>query len=199
MPDFFDGAEVLVGVSGNRPDLVASNQAANAVNRNFRFAINDARLTFRQITLSYPDDEDGNLKKLFDGGNFQGAFLYQSWPTFLTSCIVASFAGTIMKIVISGNQGTVTKLIDGNEPTFRHCWMAQGFEYLFIQNGLQPCIIWDGVNPARRADTTKGEMPVGSVMAFNQGYMVVVSADGLNQIAISNQVYSTQPQGSRAD
>lgn len=196
----YDGCEALAGVSGNRSDLVPSNLAASAVNRRFRFGENVPRLPFRQITMTYPDDKDGNLKRLFDGGNFQGAFLYQSWPTFLNSCIIASFAGTIMRIAISGQTGTVTKLAEGNEPTFRHTWMAQGFEYLFIQNGLQNCIIWDGVNTAFRSDPTGlGQIPVGSVMAFNQGYMVVVGADGLNQIAVSNQVFSTPGITNRSD
>ena len=188
---YYLGNNALEGISGVDPSLVPDGLCANAVNRTFRFGQNRARPPIVHLAWEFVDDTDGNLQKLVEGGNFQGATFYTAWPTFQTSCLVASFAGTIVQIQVIGNTAVVRKLIDGNEPTFRHTWMAQGFENLFIQNGLQNCIIWDGVNPARRCDTTKGETPTGSVMAFNQGYMVVASADGLNQLAVSNQVYST--------
>lgn len=189
---YSDGFENVSGVSGNDPSVIPDGLVANAVNRLFRYGENKARLPITEVPWTYVGDTDGNLKKLVEGGNFQGATFYSAYPTFQTSCLVASFAGTVVQINIVGNSAIVTKLIDGNQPTLRHAWFAQGFEYLFIQDGIDNCIIWDGVNPAFRSDPVGlFQMPVGSVMAFNQGYMIVCSSDGQNQLAVSNQVYST--------
>lgn len=191
----FDGFEGIHGISGARYDQIPTGLCQNAFNRAFRFGRNRTRPPLVNLPLTFASQAD---QFLFEGGNFQGAFIYESYPTFQNSYLFASIAGTIFQIQLTGQVGAVTRFFDGNEPTFQHAWFVQGFNWMVIQDGLSLPIVWDGTNPPRRSNpgppvTTGGpgnEIPVGSVMAFNQGYIIVCSSDGTNQIAVSDQVYS---------
>lgn len=149
--------------------------------------MNAPRPAFRNIKLEYVDDTNGNNKNLLEAGNIQGAYFYNSYPTFSTSYIIVSVAGTIFTIEIIASKGYVRKLFTGNDPVFTHAWFDQAFEWLAIQDGSAKPILWDGTNPARRA--VDGEMPTGSVMASIHGRWAVASSDGTNQIAVGDIVY----------
>lgn len=186
----YDGIEGIAGISGMRYDQIPQGYCQNAVNRAFRFGINAPRKPFRELQLTFASQAD---QFLFEGGNVQGAFFYDSYPTFQNSYLFVSIAGTIFQIQIIGNTGTVTRFFDGNDPTLMHAWFVQGFNWMIVQNGVDLPIVWDGTNPPRRSkpNAPDYEIPTGSVMAFNQGYIAVCSSDGTNQLALSNQVYST--------
>lgn len=182
----YDGQESLRGVWGGNPATVPQGYAHNAVNRWFREDENRTRPSIRQFPLEFESEED---RIWFEGGNVQGAFFYNRYPTFLNPEIIVSIAGKIFRILFRGSRGTVKVLFDGNIPRFTHAWFAQGFEWLFIQDGAKAPIIWDGKNLARRSDIVAREMPIGSVMEFIHGRMVVASADGKNQIFVGDIVY----------
>jgi hypothetical protein len=150
----------------------------------FRYDENRNRLPIQDINLKFTNEKE---RIWFEGGNFQGAYFYNSYPSFLRPSIIASVAGRIFRIEISGRTGVVSTLYEGNDPTLRHAWFTQGFNWLVIQDGLAKPIIWDGSSKARRAGD--GEVPVGSVMAFIHGRLVVSSADGTNQVAVGDIVY----------
>lgn len=188
MPNFiYDGHIQLSGVSGASPSVIPKNLCARAVNRSFRWDENAPRPAFVEIELTYLDDTDGNNKKLFEAGNIQGAYFYNSYPSFLSPRLVVSIAGTIFTIELIGQKGYVRKLFTGNDPVYTHAWFGQAFNWLVIQDGTAKPILWDGVNPARRA--VDGEVPVGSLTAFIHGRMAVASSDGTNQIAVGDIVY----------
>jgi hypothetical protein len=170
--------------------------AANAINRDFRYDENRTRPGIHNIRLTFANEDD---RIWFSGGNLQGAYFYNSYPSFLKSSIMCSIAGKIFRIEIKGEEGNVTTIFQGddiNDPVLQHAWFAQGFEWLVIQDGLNKPIIWDGTNKARRAGVD--EVPTGSVMATIHGRLVVSSADGTNQIAVGDIVYG-EDQTSTAD
>lgn len=189
-----DGVDLISGVSGAHPQLVPRNLAANAVNRFFRYDENATRLPIENIRLEYPEDIGNKQRYLLEGGNIQGATVYNSFPAQNNTQLIVSVAGTIFRIKVIGKKGYVYKIFEGNDPVLTHAWFAQAFEWLIIQDGLAQPILWDGIT-ARRAflkpDGTSEEVPVGSVMAFIHGRLAVSSADGTNQIAVGDIVYGS--------
>lgn len=179
----YDRHETLAGVSGANPLLVPRNLAANAMNRWMRYDRNSNRAPFQNLRLNFETNE---ARIWFQGGNIQGAYFYNSYPSFLDPYLIVSIAGRIFKIQIKGRDANVTTLFQGNEPVLTHAWFAQGFEWLVVQNGLDKPILWDGITARRAVDN---EVPVGSVMATIHGRLVVASADGTNQIAVGDIVY----------
>lgn len=188
-PPAYAGHQSLVGVWGGEADTVPEFYAQAAVNRFFRHDRNRTRPSIRQIRLTFATEAD---RIWFEGGNGQGAFFYNSYPATSNPRLIASIAGKIFAITMTGGgTGTVSVIATGNNPRFMHAWFAQGFEFLAIQDGIQEPIFWDGVN-SRRSDVTQEEMPVGSVMAFIHGRFIVASADGKNVIRPGEIVYATQ-------
>lgn len=183
MPDLYDRHEAIAGVSGANPLLIPRTFAANAVNRWFRNDENANRAPFQSLELTFDSEEE---RIWFAGGNVQGAFFYNSYPSFQKPYIIVSIAGRIFRIQVSGREGRVTTLFQGNDPVLTHTWFTQGFEWLIIQNGYNPPIVWDGTTARRAAEN---EVPTGGPMAVIHGRLVVTSADGTNQIAVGDIVY----------
>lgn len=181
----YDGHSALQGVSGGNPDAVPPTYAHQAVNRFFREDYNRARPVIRQVPITFETEAD---RIWFEGANGQGAFFYNRYPTTLTPELIASVGGKIFAITMTGHTAIARVIFDGNARNFMHAWFAQGFEYLFIQDGINPPVFYDGIT-ARRSDLTKSEMPVGSVMAYIHGRMVVASADGKNNILVGDIAY----------
>lgn len=204
-----DGHDALTGIQGGNPVLVPNNKVANSVNRFYRDDVNRTRLPFRELTLTF--DPSVN-QTIFRQGNLQGATFYTGRvPTtsvvipggiaqqlYFPNYLIASIGGTIFAIMLQGSGGYVIQLpntITPNNPLLLHTWFGQGYEWLFIQNGEQNCIIWNGQDATKaanyfRSNPVLGQMPTGSAMAFIYGMMVVTSADGRNQVAVSDQAYS---------
>ena len=182
----YDGHQQLKGVFGGSPDSVPANYAHQAVNRFFREDYNRARPSIQNIELEFENDDE---RVWFQGANGQGATFYNGYPSYLTSKLVASVGGRIYTVEVNGRRGIVTKLYDGNSRQFMHTWFAQGFQWLVIQDGIHAPLFWYGVNPPRRSDLAKNEMPTGSVMAFIHGRFVVASSDGKNSIFVGDIAY----------
>lgn len=202
-----DGHDALTGITGGNPMLVPPDRVANSVNRFYREDKNRTRPPFRELPLSFSNEPDENL---FRQGNLQGAFFFTGRPPttsvniaggtqlFFPNYLVASIGGELFTIMLQGSAGVVSrlpKLGTINNPLLLHTWFAQGYEWLFVQNGEQNCIVWNGQDSTKlvnffRANPNINQMPVGGPMAFIYGMMVVTSADGRNQIAVGDQAYS---------
>src|SRR5690606_27515388 len=108
--------------------------------------------------------------------------------------LIASIAGKIFAIrMLGGNNASVSVIASGNDPRFMHAWFGQGFEFLAVNDGIQPPIFWDGVN-SRRSDVAAGEMPPGSCLAFIHGRFIMATADGKNTIRVGEIVYAENNQ-----
>jgi hypothetical protein len=184
-PPSYDGHEALIGVYGGAPSMVPRFYAHQAVNRFFRNDENLTRPSIRNIHIEFESEAD---RIWFEGANGQGAFFYNRYPSTSSPELIASVAGKIFAITVRGRNATARVIFDGNSRTFTHAWFAQGFQWLFIQDGIHAPIFYDGTT-ARRSNLVAQEMPVGSVMAFIHGRMVVASADGKNSIYVGDIVY----------
>lgn len=184
----YDGHQALIGVFGGSPDTVPAFYAHQAVNRFFRHDENKARPSIRNIEITFESEAD---RIWFEGGNGQGAYFYNSYPSTQSPNLITSVAGKIFAIEMRGGRNAhATVIAEGNAATFTHAWFGQGFEWLAINDGIHAPIFWDGVNPSRRSDLTKNEMPVGSLIAFIHGRFVIASADGKNTIRVGEIAYA---------
>lgn len=178
----FDGFAGIRGVWGGNPDYVPAGYSQNASNRFFREDENKTRPSIKSIELTFENEQE---KIWFEGANGQGAFWYAGYPSNLYPKAICSIGGRIFTIEIVGRTGKVTRLFDGNYRQGLHAWFVQGFEYLVVQDGVNAPMIWDGQNPPYRSDLNKNQVPIGSVMAFIHGRFVLATADGLNNIRLS--------------
>lgn len=184
----YSGHNALIGVFGGSPDTVPQLYAHQAVNRFFREDYNRTRPSIQQIEIIFESEED---RIWFEGGNGQGAFFYNSYPSTQSPKLITSIAGKIFAITMTGGRTASAKVIaEGNAATFQHAWFGQGFEWLVINDGIHPPIFWDGVNPSTRSDSTLNQMPVGSLVAFIHNRFVIASADGKNTIRVGEVAYA---------
>jgi hypothetical protein len=81
------------------------------------------------------------------------------------------------------------KIIEGNDPGMMHTWFVQAEDRVYIQNGYQNAIAWDGdlSVPAYRLNPYLNKMPIGTIMEYAFGRVFV--ADRLNQIYASDIIY----------
>jgi hypothetical protein len=135
--------------------------------------------------------EDEADRELFEKGVVQKIHPYQ--PYGLNPGGVAFLiSGTLFFGAVSGRWLYVRKIFTGLRKDLTLGWMVQAFEWLVVQNGVDNPVIWDGYNPAFQSDPSKGEMPVGSMMAFIHHQIAVASADGTDKIAVSDRWRQTQ-------
>lgn len=182
----YDTQGHYIGVWGGSPDTVPAGYAHSAINRFFREDANRTRPSIRSLRSHFETDAD---RIWFEGGNGQGMFFYNSYPSTRNPKIIVSIAGKIFSGSVFGRDVNWEVIFDGNSRVMCNTWFAQGFEWLFIQDGIHQPVFWNGVDPARRSDPTKNEMPIGSVMAYIHGRMAVASADGKNTISVGDIVY----------
>jgi len=182
----FDGHDALHGIWGGNPFVVPPGYAQNANNRFFREDRNTTRPSIQNVTLTFESDAQ---KTFFQAANGQGATFYNTYPSYLSPKLVCSLGGRLYTIEIQGRIGIVKQLFDGNSRQFMHAWFAQGFNWLIVQDGISPPIMWDGTNAATRSNLVKNQVPIGSVMAFIHGRFVVASADGKNSIFVGDIAY----------
>lgn len=186
----FDGFTTIVAQDADtHPSFLPNGYVAESVNRAFRGGVNKTRPSFRNLTLVHGVDQDEFIVNDISEANFQGAHEYHSVKSESNDGIVVAAAGIIYFILISGNIGYVYKLIDGNDPTMMQTWFCQAEDWIYIQNGAQNPIAWDGVlsNPAFRLNPASNKMPIGTIMAYAFGRVFV--SDRYNQITASDIIY----------
>ena len=156
-----------------------------AVNRSYRGGIRRTRPPFREITLTGNDE----TIQAFLTGNFQGATSYASVKYGSSDGIAVSVGGDIFFLTIVNNKANVTRIASGNDPSMMHTWFCQAEDQLYIQNGKQTPLVWNGDtgNPAVRLYPLSGQMPIGTIMEYAHGRVWV--SDRQNRIFASDIIY----------
>lgn len=141
----YDGTTVTIGMDAEtHPSVLPPNFVSSCVNRSFRQGVNSTRPPFTEIAITPAFGQDASILTDFQTGNFQGAIPYKAIKSGSVDGFVVSVAGTIYFLSIVNNIGTLYKLIGGNDPTMMHTWFVQAEDWVYIQNGYQDPIAWDG-------------------------------------------------------
>lgn len=197
----FDGFSNLSdGVdAGRNPSLIAPTQCASADNMVFRGGVPRTRPGIR---ITYRNHTNPNM--LYDAttgvfisatgvsgqggtinatGVFQGACYYAPGGG-KPACIMAMIGGRLFQYIPhpyvtgGGVAGTMEineiALDKTNSATLTKAYIVQADRFCVIQDGQSKPIIFDGVT-ARRAEDE--EVPVGTIMAYGMGRLIVVVAD----------------------
>jgi len=142
----YDGTTSTVAMDAEtHPSNLPPNYVASCVNRSFRQGVNATRPPFTDLQINVAYGQDPQILTDFQTGNFQGAYPYRAVKSGSTDGIVCSIAGTIYFISIVNNICTLYKLIDGNDPYMMHTWFVQAEDWVYIQNGYQDPIAWNGI------------------------------------------------------
>lgn len=193
----FDGfANLSGGVdAGRNPSLIELTQCASAENMVFRGGVPKTRPGFASAELNFSTvgvhyDANGVFDgytspaegSAFFGGIFQGAVYYSPGGGRKESIVIMA-GGRLFELIpqLGLNAGTVTNMdvqeivLDKiNFPTIPRAYLVQADRFCVIQDGQSKPIIYDGVK-ARRA--TETEVPVGTIMAYGMGRLVVAVND----------------------
>jgi len=187
----YDGSTATIAMDAEtHPSILPPNFVSSCVNRSFRQGINSTRPPFTEIPISVAFGQDASILSDFQTGNFQGALPYKSISTESLDGFVVSVAGTIYFLSIVNNIGTLYKLIDGNDPTMMHTWFVQAENWIYIQNGYQDPIAWDGNISGKPTNLqAKGNGSNKITLTWNDNAMGAVSNE--IQIQYNQSVFET--------
>lgn len=174
----YDGMGTLANGmdSGRAPSLIGPDQVAFAINTTFRQDYAESRPGWNKIELSGDD---------FQLGLWQGAHSYvdvNGKPS-----LVACIGGNVVRFDVAMNH--VTNLSSTSGITLPAqlplVWMVQAEDYLPIQNGVSIPLIWDGVSLKQANPVAFGgtDLPVGTVMEYNNGRLWVALSDRQSFVA----------------
>jgi len=142
----YDGTTATIAMDAEtHPSNLPPTFLSSCVNRSFRQGINATRPPFTDLEIQVAFGQDPQILTDFRTGNFQGAYPYRAIKSGSTDGIICSVAGTIYFLSIINNICTLYKLIDGNDPYMMHTWFVQAEDWVYIQNGYQNPIAWNGV------------------------------------------------------
>jgi hypothetical protein len=159
---------------GKSPSLLGNNQCARAFNTTFRGGYATCRPPYKKFILRFQNAEQ---RDWFLTHNVQGRHIYRSPLGSIT--IIVSIGGRIFKIdpkkTSSMNVVELTPTGDANPMRRPHVWMEQAENYLIIQDGQSTPLIYDGAVCRRSSlGDPQYEVPVGCMMAYGLGRLVVV-------------------------
>ena len=186
----FDGFTSIVAQDADtHPSYLPPTMVAESVNRTFRGGINRTRPSIRNIPILAGEGQTEGIVNDIKNGNFQGSFPYRATNLNTKDGILLSVSGVIYFLVIANNTAYAYKLIEGNDPGMMHTWFVQAEDRVYIQNGYQNAIAWDGdlSVPAYRLNPYLKKMPIGTIMEYAFGRVFVT--DRLNQIYASDIIY----------
>lgn len=186
----FDGFTSIVAQDADtHPSYLPPTMVAESVNRTFRGGINRTRPSIRNIRIVAGEGQDDIIVNDIQNGNFQGSFPYRATNLNTNDGILLSVSGVIYFLKIVNNLAYAYKIIEGNDPGMMHTWFVQAEDRVYIQNGYQNAIAWDGdlSVPAYRLNPYLKKMPIGTIMEYAFGRVFV--ADRLNQIYASDIIY----------
>lgn len=186
----FDGFTSIVAQDADtHPSYLPPSMVAESVNRTFRGGINRTRPSIRNIPIVAGEDQDETIVNDIQNGNFQGSFPYRATNLNTNDGILLSVSGVIYFLKVVNNIAYAYKLIGGNDPGMMHTWFVQAEDRVYIQNGYQNAIAWDGdlSVPAYRLNPYLKKMPIGTIMEYAFGRVFVT--DRLNQIYASDIIY----------
>ena len=186
----FDGFTSIVAQDADtHPSYLPPTMVAESVNRTFRGGINRTRPSIRNIRIVAGEGQDEIIVNDIQNGNFQGSYPYRATNLNTNDGILLSVSGVIYFLKIVNNLAYAYKIIEGNDPGMMHTWFVQAEDRVYIQNGYQNAIAWDGdlSVPAYRLNPYLKKMPIGTIMEYAFGRIFV--ADRLNQIYASDIIY----------
>jgi hypothetical protein len=186
----FDGFTSIVAQDADtHPSYLPESFVSESVNRTFRGGINRTRPSIRNIPIKVGEGQSETIVNDIQNGNFQGAYPYRKTKYESADGILLSVSGVIYFLKIINNFATAYKLIDGNDPGMMHTWFVQAEDRVYIQNGYQNAIAWDGDlnTTAYRLNPFKQQMPIGTIMEYAFGRVFV--SDRFNQIYASDIIY----------
>ena len=186
----FDGFTSIVAQDADtHPSYLPPTMVAESVNRTFRGGINRTRPSIRNIRIVAGEGQDEIIVNDIQNGNFQGSYPYRATNLDTNDGILLSVSGVIYFLKIVNNLAYAYKIIGGNDPGMMHTWFVQAEDRVYIQNGYQNAIAWDGdlSVPAYRLNPYLKKMPIGTIMEYAFGRVFV--ADRLNQIYASDIIY----------
>jgi hypothetical protein len=186
----FDGfTSIIAQDADTHPSYLPESVVAESVNRTFRGGVNRTRPSIRNINIVAGANQYTTIVNDIQNGSFQGAYPYRSVKYNSADGILISVSGVIYFLKISNNLATAYKIIDGNDPGMMHTWFVQAEDRVYIQNGYQNAIVWDGdlTIPAYRLNPYNNKMPIGTVMEYAFGRVFV--SDRFNQIYASDIIY----------
>ena len=186
----FDGFTSIVAQDADtHPSYLPPTMVAESVNRTFRGGINRTRPSIRNISIVVGEGQPSTIVNDIQNGSFQGSFPYRATNLNTNDGILLSVSGVIYFLKIVNNKAYAYKLIEGNDPGMMHTWFVQAEDRVYIQNGYQNAIAWDGdlSVSAYRLNPYLKKMPIGTIMEYAFGRVFV--ADRLNQIYASDIIY----------
>jgi len=186
----FDGfTSIIAQDADTHPSYLPESVVSESVNRTFRGGINRTRPSIRNIVIKAGDGQPATIVNDIENGNFQGAYPYRRTKYESADGILLSVSGVIYFLKITNNFATAYKIIDGNDPGMMHTFFVQAEDRVYIQNGYQNAIAWDGdLNiPAYRLNPYQKKMPIGTIMEYAFGRVFV--SDRFNQIYASDIIY----------
>lgn len=185
----YDGHISLFGMDADTdPSFLAPQLVSRSVNRIFRGGINRTRPPFRHWSFLFSNSEHEEIVKF---GKFQGWMPYERKKPGSEDGIVVSISGNIYFFAFVNEQVLVRNIYSGNDVQLAHTWFVQAEDWVYIQNGKDKPIAWDGTFPstARRLQSTDGEMPIGTIMEYFYGRVWLTNA--YNQIIASDQIFGS--------
>jgi hypothetical protein len=186
----FDGFTSIVAQDADtHPSYLPEFYVAESVNRTFRGGVNRTRPSIRNIPILAGAEQSEFIVNDIQSGNFQGAYPYRAVKSGTSDGILISVSGVIYFLKVVNNKAYAYKIIDGNDPGMMHTWFVQAEDRVYIQNGYQNAIAWDGdlTIPAYRLNPYNQKMPIGTVMEYAFGRVFV--SDRYNQIYASDIIY----------
>jgi hypothetical protein len=186
----FDGFTSIVSQDADtHPSYLPDSVVSESVNRTFRGGINRTRPSIRNISIKAGEGQSETIVNDIQNGNFQGAYPYRRTKYNSADGILLSVSGVIYFLKITNNFATAYKIIEGNDPGMMHTFFVQAEDRVYIQNGYQNAIAWDGDlnTPAYRLNPYQNKMPIGTIMEYAFGRVFV--SDRLNQIYASDIIY----------
>jgi hypothetical protein len=186
----FDGFTSIVAQDADtHPSYLPEFYVAESVNRTFRGGVNRTRPSIRNIPIFAGAEQSEFIVNDIQKGNFQGAYPYRAVKYGTSDGILISVSGVIYFLKVVNNKAYAYKIIDGNDPGMMHTWFVQAEDRVYIQNGYQNAIVWDGdlTIPAYRLNPYNQKMPIGTVMEYAFGRVFV--SDRFNQIYASDIIF----------
>lgn len=191
----FDGfTSIIAQDADTHPSYLPDSVVAESVNRTFRGGINRTRPSIRNINIVAGAGQDPTIVNDIQSGSFQGAYPYRAVKYDSADGIILSVSGVIYFLKIINNQAYAYKLsttsgFTWNDPGQMHTWFVQAEDWVYIQNGYNLPIAWDGDlnSSAFRLNSFQNEMPIGTIMEYAFGRVFV--SDKVNNIYASDIIY----------
>lgn len=137
--------------NGVSPLLLPHNQMAYAENLTVRGTFAKPRPPFRKIALSF---SDATAAEGFTQSLWQGAGYFK--PDNANGMLVASIAGRLFELDISGTTAAVTEFTiagDPNSATADQAWLWQSEKWLIANDAVNAPVFYDGTTATRSTNT----------------------------------------------